>query len=74
MRLINQELYELTYREWLRKLESLFFLLPRDVAVFTKNLRVTNIYKANHIRLISEFILYATKNTNDADHLIPFIM
>jgi hypothetical protein len=74
MRLINQGLYESTYREWLRKLESLFFLLPRDVAVFTKNLRVTNIYKANHIRLISEFILYATKNTNDADHLIPFIM
>jgi hypothetical protein len=32
------------------------------------------IYRANHIRLISEFILYATKNTNDADYLIPFIM
>jgi hypothetical protein len=31
-------------------------------------------YRASHIRLISEFILYATKNTNDADHLIPFIM
>jgi ferredoxin-fold anticodon binding domain-containing protein len=30
-------------------------------------------YRASHIRLISEFILYATKNTND-DHLIPFIM
>jgi hypothetical protein len=24
-------------------------------------------------RLISEFVLYATKNTNDADYLIPFI-
>jgi hypothetical protein len=32
------------------------------------------VYRASHIRLISEFILYATKNTNDADHLIPFIM
>jgi hypothetical protein len=32
------------------------------------------IYRASHIRLISEFILYATKNTNDADHLIPFKM
>jgi hypothetical protein len=32
------------------------------------------IYRANHIRLISEFIFYATKNTNDADYLIPFIM
>jgi hypothetical protein len=31
-------------------------------------------YRVSHIRLISEFILYATKNTNDADHLIPFIM
>jgi hypothetical protein len=31
-------------------------------------------YRASHISLISEFILYATKNTNDADHLIPFIM
>jgi hypothetical protein len=25
-------------------------------------------------RFISEFVLYATKNTNDADYLIPFIM
>jgi hypothetical protein len=32
------------------------------------------IYRASHIRVISEFILYATKNTNDADYLIPFIM
>jgi hypothetical protein len=32
------------------------------------------LYRASHIRFISEFILYATKNTNDADHLIPFIM
>jgi hypothetical protein len=31
-------------------------------------------YRASHIRFISEFILYATKNTNYADHLIPFIM
>jgi hypothetical protein len=31
-------------------------------------------YRASHIRLISEFVLYATKNTNYADHLIPFIM
>jgi hypothetical protein len=28
----------------------------------------------SHIRLLSEFSLYATKNTNNADHLIPFIM
>jgi hypothetical protein len=27
------------------------------------------IYRASHIRLISEFILYATENTN-VDHLI----
>jgi hypothetical protein len=32
------------------------------------------LYRASHIRLISKFILYATKNTNDAGHLIPFIM
>jgi hypothetical protein len=32
------------------------------------------LYRASHIRFISEFILYATKNTNYADHLIPFIM
>jgi hypothetical protein len=32
------------------------------------------LYRASHIRVISEFILYATKNTNDADYLIPFIM
>jgi hypothetical protein len=32
------------------------------------------LYRASHIRLISEFILYATKSTNDADYLIPFIM
>jgi hypothetical protein len=33
-----------------------------------------SLYRASHIRVISEFILYATKNTNDADYLIPFIM
>jgi hypothetical protein len=32
------------------------------------------LYRASHIRVISEFILYATKNTNDADYLVPFIM
>jgi hypothetical protein len=32
------------------------------------------VYRASHIRFISEFILYATKNTDDADSLIPFIM
>jgi hypothetical protein len=32
------------------------------------------LYRAGHVRHISEFILYATKNTNDADHLIPIIM
>jgi hypothetical protein len=31
-------------------------------------------YRASHIRLTSESTLHATKNTNDADHLIPFIM
>jgi hypothetical protein len=31
-------------------------------------------YRASHVRFISEFLLYATKNTNYADHLIPFIM
>jgi hypothetical protein len=31
-------------------------------------------YRASHVRFISEFILYATKNTNYADNLIPFIM
>jgi hypothetical protein len=31
-------------------------------------------YRAGHVRVISDVILYATKNTNDADHLIPFIM
>jgi hypothetical protein len=34
----------------------------------------TVLYRASHVRFISEFILYATKNTNYADHLIPFIM
>jgi hypothetical protein len=38
-----------------------------------KNLALS-LYRASHIRFISEFILYATKNTNYADHLIPFIM
>jgi hypothetical protein len=33
-----------------------------------------HMYRASHIRFISEFILYATNNTNDADSLIPFIM
>jgi hypothetical protein len=28
----------------------------------------------SHIGLLSEFSLYATKNTNITDHLIPFIM
>jgi hypothetical protein len=28
-------------------------------------------YRASHIRPIPEFTLHATKNTNDADHLIP---
>jgi hypothetical protein len=37
-------------------------------------MKLKNIYRASHIRFISEFILYATKNTNYADHLIPFIM
>jgi hypothetical protein len=32
------------------------------------------VYRASHVRFISEFLLYATKNTNYADHLIPFIM
>jgi hypothetical protein len=32
------------------------------------------VYRASHIRFISEFILYATKNTNYADNLIPFII
>jgi hypothetical protein len=32
------------------------------------------VYRASHIGFISEFILYATKNTNYTDHLIPFIM
>jgi hypothetical protein len=31
------------YTEWLRKLESLFFILPKDVAVFTKKLSVKKI-------------------------------
>jgi hypothetical protein len=30
--------------EWLRKLESLFFILPKDIAVSTKNLKIKNIY------------------------------
>jgi hypothetical protein len=33
-----------------------------------------HLYRASHVRFISEFLLYATKNTNYADHLIPFIM
>jgi hypothetical protein len=33
-----------SFTEWLRKLESLFFILPRDVAVFTINLRIKKIY------------------------------
>jgi hypothetical protein len=33
-----------------------------------------SLYRASHVRFISEFVLYATKNTNYADHLIPFIM
>jgi hypothetical protein len=32
------------------------------------------LYRASHIRFIPEFILYATKNTDNADSLIPFIM
>jgi hypothetical protein len=40
----------------------------------SRSLRKFRIYRASHIRVISEFILYATKNTNDADYLIPFIM
>jgi hypothetical protein len=31
-------------------------------------------YRASHIRFISEFILFATKNTDATDSLIPFIM
>jgi hypothetical protein len=32
---------------WLRKLKSLFFILPRDVAVFTKNLRIKKYISLN---------------------------
>jgi tagatose-1,6-bisphosphate aldolase len=37
-------------------------------------LKVIQLCRASHIRFISEFILYATKNTDDADSLIPLIM
>jgi hypothetical protein len=39
-----------------------------------KEKKISVKYRASHIRVISEFILYATKNSNDADYLIPFIM
>jgi hypothetical protein len=47
-------------------------LFAKNVVVTTKILTIQ--YRASHVRFISEFILYATKNTNYADHLIPFIM
>jgi hypothetical protein len=37
--------------EWLRKLESLFCILPKDVAVFTKNLRMKKINGNNFVQL-----------------------
>jgi hypothetical protein len=38
------------------------------------SVRTEYVYRASHVRFIFEFLLYATKNTNYADHLIPFIM
>jgi hypothetical protein len=37
--------------EWLRKLDSLFFILPKDVAVFTKKLSVKKINGNNFVQL-----------------------
>jgi hypothetical protein len=51
---------------WLQKKRELSEKVLSDFIKF--------LYRASHIRLISEFILYATKNTNDADHLTQFIM
>jgi hypothetical protein len=48
--------------------------LTLTVREFNKRIVYIHTYRASHIRVISEFILYATKNTNDADYLIPFIM
>jgi hypothetical protein len=42
--------------EWLRKLESLFFILPKDVAVSTKNLKIKKIYLMKWQHRIQYFV------------------
>jgi hypothetical protein len=42
--IFKESTYYNLYTEWLQKLESFFFILPRDVAVFTKKLRNKKIY------------------------------
>jgi hypothetical protein len=56
-----------------RKEFLIFKIVAFGINNFSKKKR-NKIYRASHIRFISEFILYATKNTDDADSLIPFIM